>query len=552
MLRSDHDPAPQNPWYQKRPVCGASIGAYLPDEGHLQPASFGGVILVDDKPYGLTVHHMLEPPSDHEDDGEEHDSTDDSSESQSESGTSDIESVSSHGEQATRSSARAGKLNLPSRARRFLQYRHRSRSSSSSEDSSSSSSDIDDADNETGEETYSSSEFESDVSDNVSPTRNRSTNTSTSRPSEPGDTAGFPIDSTRDLAITQPALVDAVNTGWHPQDIPQEEQDDDHLLSFKLGRVYASSGLRRVAVGQDANGSGSRMSARCEVDWALIELDESRLQSENLILGGRRCLKASSSSRSKASSLKEPNTRPTTTHLDTSESTTALSSQTADLHPTHLLHPSSFPNTPVLSLSRTSGLQTGTVGACMSLLKLRGRCTFSASWTVVGASFGAGGDSGAWVVEARAVNGNRNADQAAVAVAGHVVARHESVGITYFCPLGVVFEDIARVLGVRREKMKLPGELEVGAEEERPKIGTGSGVVVVNQSIEAEAEGGAADIEVTTPDTTETPKDIADVLDAMRIERGGREKHTAVRSRVRGLGYKTCAHERQQAQATAS
>ncbi|KAL8955090.1 MAG: hypothetical protein Q9183_006797, partial [Haloplaca sp. 2 TL-2023] len=45
--------------YQERPTCGASIGAYL-DEQHLPPVSFGGTVLVDGDPYGMSVHHMLE------------------------------------------------------------------------------------------------------------------------------------------------------------------------------------------------------------------------------------------------------------------------------------------------------------------------------------------------------------------------------------------------------------------------------------------------------------------------------------------------------------
>ena len=48
-----------NPYYQERPACGASIGAYL-DKQHLPPVSFGGTVLVDGEPYGMSVHHMLE------------------------------------------------------------------------------------------------------------------------------------------------------------------------------------------------------------------------------------------------------------------------------------------------------------------------------------------------------------------------------------------------------------------------------------------------------------------------------------------------------------
>lgn len=50
-----------NPDFQDRPRNGASIGAWIGDK-HLPPVSFGGLILVDDKPYGMTVHHMLDDP----------------------------------------------------------------------------------------------------------------------------------------------------------------------------------------------------------------------------------------------------------------------------------------------------------------------------------------------------------------------------------------------------------------------------------------------------------------------------------------------------------
>ena len=50
-----------NPGFQVRPRNGASIGAWIGDK-HLPPVSFGGLIMVDDKPYGMTGHHMLDDP----------------------------------------------------------------------------------------------------------------------------------------------------------------------------------------------------------------------------------------------------------------------------------------------------------------------------------------------------------------------------------------------------------------------------------------------------------------------------------------------------------
>ena len=50
-----------NPEYQERPGNGASIGAWIGDR-HLPPVSLGGLVMVDNKPYGMTVHHMLDDP----------------------------------------------------------------------------------------------------------------------------------------------------------------------------------------------------------------------------------------------------------------------------------------------------------------------------------------------------------------------------------------------------------------------------------------------------------------------------------------------------------
>lgn len=51
--------------YQPQPLSGASIGACL-DGKPLPPGTYGGLILIDGKPYGMTVHHLLDPESDDE------------------------------------------------------------------------------------------------------------------------------------------------------------------------------------------------------------------------------------------------------------------------------------------------------------------------------------------------------------------------------------------------------------------------------------------------------------------------------------------------------
>jgi hypothetical protein len=57
----DHEASAVNPHHQERPSNGASIGAWIGDR-HLPPVSFGGLVVVDDKVYGMTVHHMLDDP----------------------------------------------------------------------------------------------------------------------------------------------------------------------------------------------------------------------------------------------------------------------------------------------------------------------------------------------------------------------------------------------------------------------------------------------------------------------------------------------------------
>lgn len=50
----DHgDVRVMNPYHQQRPICGASIGAFRGE--HLPPVSYGGVVLVDDEPLGMSM-----------------------------------------------------------------------------------------------------------------------------------------------------------------------------------------------------------------------------------------------------------------------------------------------------------------------------------------------------------------------------------------------------------------------------------------------------------------------------------------------------------------
>ncbi|PHH78657.1 hypothetical protein CDD82_2919 [Ophiocordyceps australis] len=57
-----------NRQYQKKPRNGASIGGWA-NEQHWPPVSFGGLVLVNDKPYGMSVHHMFGIPGQQDQEG---------------------------------------------------------------------------------------------------------------------------------------------------------------------------------------------------------------------------------------------------------------------------------------------------------------------------------------------------------------------------------------------------------------------------------------------------------------------------------------------------
>jgi len=174
-----------NAFHQERPVCGASIGVFVHGE-HSPPVSFGGIVMVDDEPYGMTVHHMLEEP---ENEGDVEDSY--------------LERSSYRGQSSAFSLHDDGTTTLAgSDDGRVPRY-----ADTSSDDSESDTSD-------------------SEVEDE-----------------DVGDTEGIsPSLRNRHLTVTQPALSD-VPSDFFPV---LEDRDEDHIDSHSLGHVHASSGLRRI------------------------------------------------------------------------------------------------------------------------------------------------------------------------------------------------------------------------------------------------------------------------------------------------------------------
>ncbi|RDW65588.1 hypothetical protein BP5796_10280 [Coleophoma crateriformis] len=222
------DIKPANGEHQERPANGASIGAYIGDR-HLPPVSFGGLIMVDDQPYGMTVHHMLDDPEDEEE---------------------DIEAP------VLRSSAR-GQLEIPE-----LAHSESSVYSSENEEFMCEFSDYDsEAFSETTDSDYAESEAESEGDDE-----------------EPGDIKGVPAGYGEEYIITQPAI-DDLPSDFYPD---EETRDEDHLDSHSLGEVYASSGIRRRTEDGVVH----------EIDWALFSFNKGRSPSQNHISRNKKYYKS--------------------------------------------------------------------------------------------------------------------------------------------------------------------------------------------------------------------------------------------------------------------
>jgi hypothetical protein len=403
-MASEDDPA--NPFHQERPLCGASIGAYNQGE-HLPPVSFGGVVMVDGEPYGMSVHHMLDAPSDDEGDQEE-------------------ETIPSP-DDATRSSARGD--NNPWLAS-IGSGPHM----------------------EIGPEILYPFEIQEDPLDDlgydvdldISSDEEDAASDGASDAGTEGDMDGVDVGNGDEIYITQPAF-DDVAEGFFPC---PEDAEEEHLDSHKLGTVHASSGIRRW----------NRNGILHEIDWALLRLDDRRLQPYNLVQGGKRyCSRAAEGNF--CPRLKEPVSRK---YYESDE----------DEYPHQIARADELGSLHVHCFGRTSGLKGGIVGSALSSVRIYRRRSFSRSWHVAGGFGGmlttflimaaflfdrkrleihsltfpstVGGDSGAWVI-----------DNLQGRVCGHVLAWCEKNRIAYICPMEILIEDMKRTLGAQR--IYLPG-----------------------------------------------------------------------------------------------
>ncbi|KAL0932322.1 het-s domain protein [Colletotrichum truncatum] len=363
-----------NPDFQERPTNGASIGAWVGDR-HLPPVSLGGLVVVDDKPYGMTVHHMLDDPVEIAKHAKEQDIT-------------------------HRSMAQ------PTDDIRFDWYAESSAESSNGEDFACEFSDSE-------SEAYSDTDITSEDSEEEESDEEGEYD-------QPGDIPGVEPGCGDGYIITQPAM-DDVEEDFYPS---EETANEDHLDSFTLGEVYASSGLRR----REQNGLIH------EIDWALFEFHDERLPDEN--------------------SIPRIRTRPSSLLTGKRPSHEAM-----DLHPTTVAPTSALPGMEVQCMARTSGLQTGLILPALTSVKISGRITPSHTYQVSSAAaetpaelsrggrklaMGIPGDSGAWVVE-----------RAHGRVCGHVLAWSGRKRVAYICPMDVLLLDIAETLEART--VGLPG-----------------------------------------------------------------------------------------------
>jgi hypothetical protein len=344
--------------------------------------SFGGIVDVDGELFGMTVHHLLDDPSDDEE--------------------SSYEEQASSG--ATRSSARhmnfaddllAGAGDNPA----LQSFPTDSMFPLEISDDEELSEDGDMA-FDTGYYSDDDDDYRSEISESIG---------------TQGDISGIVAGSRADILVTQPAL-DDVDEHFFPCD---EDRDEDHLDSHALGHVYASSGIKRW----------NRKGILHEIDWALLRLDDDRMQPCNLVQGGRRYYQDDAAP-SLSSMLLSPVCRGAHSPAD-------------DEFPTRVARSEELGNLAVHSLGRTSGLKGGVIGPAMSSVRIYKRRSFSRSWYVMG-DFGVGGDSGAWVI-----------DNERGRVCGHVLAWCERNNIAYICPAEVLLDDMKRTLGAAR--ICLPG-----------------------------------------------------------------------------------------------
>ncbi|KAI3336289.1 hypothetical protein HD806DRAFT_517554 [Xylariaceae sp. AK1471] len=453
-----------NPDYQEKPQNGASIGAWIGDK-HLPPVTLGGIIIVDEKPYGMTVHHMLDDPD------------------RPFQAPNEFEGVSGD---ATRASAPTFRSSAAAQDLSYLVEGETS-SESSGDDFACEFSDT--------ESEYSVTDITSDEEDEDEEFN------------EPGDIPGIepgcgdaevihgvelgeschPADlSFVGYIVTQPAL-DDVPEGFYPS---SDTENEDHIDTYRVGEVYASSGIRRRTENDLIH----------EIDWALFEFRDDRVPNKNLFpeiaVGDIR------------------------------------STAPGNLQPVEVAPASSLPGLDVQCMARTSGSQAGRILPTLASVKIYGRASPSHSYQVSGripgmpkpivppsqtrrgVSLGIPGDSGAWII-----------DRLYGRLCGHILAWSERKQVAYICPMDVLLLDIAETL--QANEVRLPnGEAIVTIAGSR-----GDNDVVEISGSEAWTEDDIPDTEdVLQLSQTRNPNSLEDVT-AEGVNLAGRLSSSGARGR---------------------
>lgn len=479
---------PREHRYQTKPSSGASIGAFR-DSEHLPPCSFGGTILVDGEPFGMTVHHMLDHPSDSEEEEEY------SSEEEEEN-------------KPRRSAAqRSEQTQMEARIGTAADFRFMQRGPLASDIPDVDSDELDLSDDD---DLLSLSDTESEAS-TIRPdyaiTDDSGTehwflddSSDTTTPSliaddfsDDDDDPDFDDNASigdkpaiepyslecEELRITQPAL-DDVDEDFFPS---EEDRDEDHLASHAFGYVHASSGIRRVTRGMLTH----------EVDWALIKIEDKRLDLTNIMA-------ASFSANQSPSRAGKPCKPSAPVEIS------AAAKQARDSMPnlTSITSATRMSGLEVACHARSSGFTHGKISQAMCLVKLHGRRSFSYSWCVDSTShrgpqpqitpphgpstahpqrsiaafpsamtkqivtssrsasrgiLGIPGDSGAWVY-------NPSTGE----LAGHVLAYGETLKQAYIAPMEVLFEDIRATLGAARVELPCGAGVAIAQEEDSENL----------------------------------------------------------------------------------
>ena len=341
-------------YYQTQPSCGASIGAYKNGE-HLPPVSFGGTILVDGEPYGMTVHHMLDDVSDEEEDVVP---------------TAPVRSMANRMEAQDDQTMypelhNGSHLQLEESTDADAHYP--SRIELDDEDT------ISEADSDTSTIRPDYCAFDEDgnefwfLDNDKEDAPELDSDEGSSESSEPdeedsasvGDSPGVDPFDEEELQITQPAI-DDVDDDFFPC---EEDRDEDHLDSHSFGFLHASSGIRRISY--PVGGA----SHKHEVDWALIRVRDERLSVGNSVSQQLSSQTTSSQRRGKGGSKRAKTSRETLDH----------DLKLKVITPCHELA-----GTEVYCCGRSSGFKKGRISQAMALVKFHGRQSFSSSWCVEG------------------------------------------------------------------------------------------------------------------------------------------------------------------------